>query len=588
MLVRLDIQSIAVIESLTVMFEPGFNVITGESGAGKSVLLEAIALLQGERAPLGIVRNGAKKAVVEAMFTWDHVPGSLLDVVRRLDLPFSDEDRLLLVRREITDQGRSSAKLNGKIVPLAVLREVVPLLFRLNRQHSVYQLVDAKNHLFWIDQYGQSVLNPLKEMYQEAFETYRAAYERWQNLTERREKTLSEKRYLEEALQEIDQAALQPEEEARLKKERERLRYRERILKNLSQAYQVLSGEHQALDRLRVARALLQEASGWDEDLGDVFERLETLIDGLEEVSYRLRDVIEEEPYEEGRLDQIEKRLIVIDRLKIKYGDTVEAILKFRDKAYETLTALEETLSQEPSIQKELEAAFQSFYRAGRALSEARRTCAKKLQDAVTGRLGDLYLGHAKFEAVFSDRTPDEHDAKAPSPGGLKDGFEQVVFYFQANPGDELRPLAEVASGGELSRVALALSAALAHTEEPMCLIFDEIDTGVGGKIGEAIGKLLTEISRRHQVISVTHLPQVAAFADLQWLMQKNQDGAETVALLTPLDESSRVQELARMLGGAKLTATAHEHARSLIAQAREHKKSAMTSNVMTPDERVN
>ncbi|MDY0322761.1 MAG: DNA repair protein RecN [Candidatus Carbobacillus sp.] len=573
MLVRLDIQSIAVIESLSVTFEPGFHVITGESGAGKSVLLEAIALLMGERAPLGLLRHGASKAFIEATFVWDDVPEAFLHVVRQYDIPFSEEDGMLLVRRDISEHGRSSAKLNGKIVPLAVLRDVSSYLFRLYRQHSVFQLFDAKNHLSWIDQYGKDHIDPLHKVYQEALKTYRTLYEQWQNVNRTRDEALHRKQYLEEAVKEIEQAALKTDEEARLKKERERLRHRERLLKNLSQAYQVLSGDHQALDHLRIARSLLQEAVGWDDEMSDLSERLTILIDGLEDVSYRLRDILDEEPDEEGRLDWIEKRLIVIDRLKMKYGDTIEAILQFQKNALDTLTALEASLHKEQTLQGELATAYQALWQAGQALGAARRFAAKNLQKAVLERLDNLYLGHAKFEAIFMDRIPPEAPTAYPSPTGLQDGFEDVVFYFQANPGDALKPLADVASGGELSRVALALSAALAHTEAPMCLIFDEIDTGVGGKIGEAIGQLFIEISARHQVLAVSHLPQVASFADHQWLMQKQLDGAETTAKLIPLNASSRVHELARMLGGAKLTETAHEHARALLTQAQSYKK---------------
>lgn len=573
MLVRLDIQSIAVIESLSVTFEPGFHVITGESGAGKSVLLEAIALLMGERAPLSLLRHGAPKAFIEATFVWDDVPEAFLHVVDQYDLPFSEEDGMLLVRRDITEHGRSSAKLNGKVVPLAVLREVSSYLFRLYRQHSVFQLFDAKNHLSWIDQYGKDDIDPLHKAYKEALKTYRTHYEQWHNMNTARDDAFQRKQYLEEAVKEIEQAALKTDEEERLKKERERLRHRERLLKNLSQAYQVLSGDHQALDHLRIARSLLQEAASWDEDISDLSERLAMMIDGLEDISYRLRDMLDEETDEEGRLDWIEKRLILIDRLKMKYGDTIEAILQFRTNALETLTALEESLLMEHTLHRALASAYEALWRAGQALSAARRSAAKKLQKAVLERLDKLYLGHAKFEAVFTERTPPATPTTYPSPAGLQDGFEDVVFYFQANPGDTLKPLADVASGGELSRVALALSAALAHSEAPMCLIFDEIDTGVGGKIGEAIGQLFIEMSARHQVLAVSHLPQVASFADHQWLMQKQLDGAETTARLVPLNASSRVHELARLLGGAKLTDTAHEHARALITQAQNYKK---------------
>ena len=553
MLRLLHIENIAVIEQAEIAFDRGFNVLTGETGAGKSIVIDAISAILGERTYRDVIRTGADRAFVSAVF--DGVP----------DLPWFAENRVeydpseLLVQREVYADGKNVCRVNGRPVTVAILKKLGGQLVNIHGQHDSQQLFDETKHLSYLDLFARN----------EAERTaYAACYERVQALRRERERlTLDEGEKLRrvEALQyqleEIGRAALQPGEDEQLENRRKLLQNAEKLSEALAAAAMALSGGEDAsgaLDLVGEADHALARIARYDEGLAALGDRLSNLQYELEDVAGELRDHLDQMAYSGEELEQIESRLDVIHRLKRKYGGSVEEILQYAEKAQRELdeiTFSEERLAQ---LEKELAAATAEAKAAGLLLRETRQTAARAMETRLSQELAALDMPRAQFVCQLeeTDLTPD--------------GLDSLRFLMTANVGEALKPLSKVASGGELARIMLAIKNVLAEQDRVGTLIFDEVDAGVSGRAAQKVAEKLRAVSKNKQVLCVTHLPQIAAAADVHLLIAKTEREGRTYTQVTALDRPGRTREIARIIGGAEITETTLRSAGEMLQSDRD------------------
>lgn len=539
MLRLLHIENIAVIEQAEIAFDRGFNVLTGETGAGKSIVIDAISAILGERTYRDVIRTGADRAFVSAVF--DGVP----------DLPWFAENRVeydpseLLVQREVYADGKNVCRVNGRPVTVAILKKLGGQLVNIHGQHDSQQLFDETKHLSYLDLFARN----------EAERTaYAACYERVLSLRREQERlTLDEGEKLRrvEALQyqleEIGRAALQPGEDEQLENRRKLLQNAEKLSEALAAAAMALSGGEDAsgaVDLVGEADHALARIARYDEGLAALGDRLSNLQYELEDVAGELRDHLDQMAYSGEELEQIESRLDVIHRLKRKYGGSVEEILQYAERAQRELdeiTFSEERLAQ---LEKELAAVTAEAKAAGLLLRATRQTAARAMETRLSQELAALDMPRAQFVCQLeeTDLTPD--------------GLDSLRFLMTANVGEALKPLSKVASGGELARIMLAIKNVLAEQDRVGTLIFDEVDAGVSGRAAQKVAEKLRAVSKNKQVLCVTHLPQIAAAADVHLLIAKTEREGRTYTQVTALDRPGRTREIARIIGGAEITET--------------------------------
>ena len=553
MLRLLHIENIAVIEQAEIAFDRGFNVLTGETGAGKSIVIDAISAILGERTYRDVIRTGADRAFVSAVF--DGVP----------DLPWFAENRVeydpseLLVQREVYADGKNVCRVNGRPVTVAILKKLGGQLVNIHGQHDSQQLFDETKHLSYLDLFARN----------EAERTaYAACYERVLSLRREQERlTLDEGEKLRrvEALQyqleEIGRAGLQPGEDEQLENRRKLLQNAEKLSEALAAAAMALSGGEDAsgaVDLVGEADHALARIARYDEGLAALGDRLSNLQYELEDVAGELRDHLDQMAYSGEELEQIESRLDVIHRLKRKYGGSVEEILQYAEKAQRELdeiTFSEERLAQ---LEKELAAVTAEAKAAGLLLRATRQTAARAMETRLSQELAALDMPRAQFVCQLeeTDLTPD--------------GLDSLRFLMTANVGEALKPLSKVASGGELARIMLAIKNVLAEQDRVGTLIFDEVDAGVSGRAAQKVAEKLRAVSKNKQVLCVTHLPQIAAAADVHLLIAKTEREGRTYTQVTALDRPGRTREIARIIGGAEITETTLRSAGEMLQSDRD------------------
>ncbi|MGE5590241.1 MAG: DNA repair protein RecN [Bacillota bacterium] len=562
MLAEIYIESFALIDKLRLRLGAGFNVLTGETGAGKSIVIDAVELVLGGRASADYVRTGSDRALVEAAFDVSGVP-HLSGVLQ--ELGFEPEGDTLVLSREIQKSGRSTSRINGRPATASMVKTLSRHLLDLHGQHEHQSLLEVESHRRLLDLFGDQ---PLQKRLTEV----RGLADELQELDRRLADLGGDDRdrarqvdLLRFQLSEIDAAALRSEEEEELAVERRRLANAERLAQSCRAAYGSLyegnADESAAVDLLGHAETALSEAARLDPTLAPLLEQLQGARVQLEDAARELaryRDGVEFNP---ERLAEVESRLDLLASLKRKYGDSVAEILAFRHEAAAGLERLESAAELREELQQQRQALLERYGQAAQALHEARSRAGAALSRAVSGELKDLHMPHARFEVAVSLET-----AGDGSPAVRREGADAVEFLFSANPGEPVRPLARVASGGELARVALAFKVALSRVDQVRCLIFDEIDTGVSGRAAEAVGRKMAVAAQGRQVICVTHHPQIAALADHHVRVSKREAQGRTSTQLEVLDEAGRVDELARMLGGSTITAVTVQLARELLA----------------------
>ncbi len=557
MLLELAVENYAVVERARVRFHPGLNLLTGETGSGKSIVVDALGLILGGRASADMVRSDAERARVSGVFEAPEDP-VLRELLDRAGAPVEDGE--LLVEREVMANGKSRAFLGNRPVTIALLREIAPFLGDIHGQHEQQQLFSAEAQLYALDDFAR-----LEDQREEAGVLFR----RWKQIeAELTELDRSEQEKLRMAdlwsfqRKEIESAALKPREDAQLGQDRAVLRNVAKLQENAGAAYTVLSGEEHeeqgsVTAQLRMALKKVEELSRIDASLERVAETLRNATIGVDDASDAIRDYLDKLEADPKRLDEIESRLALIERLKRKYGSTLEDVLAFLEDVRAKMEAIETAGERRAKLEADLAGASAAYREHAATLTASRKAAAEKLAKKVETELDSLALESAVFRVEVREANWSES------------GTDRVEFLISANAGEEPRPLDRVASGGELSRIALALKTSLGQAARAngvvRTLVFDEIDTGIGGGVAEAVGRRLKKLSTSNQVLCVTHLAQVAGFADHHYSVEKREVKGRTVAEIEELSAEGRTREIGRMLSGQKVTPEALKHAEQLI-----------------------
>jgi len=568
LLSELIIKNFAIIEEVSISFEKGLTVLSGETGAGKSIIIDAIGLLLGGRGSAEFVRYDTEKAEIEGLF---HIEDENHPIYARCEeLGFEIEDEMMILKRDITASGKSICRINGKLVTTSILKEIGGLLVDIHGQHESQDLMEQEHHLAMLQQYDEKEILPLFIDYKEVFNQYVSLKKQLKQLTENEQQMAHRLDLIQFQLTEIQNANLIENEDEQLTEERYKISNFERIYKSLVEAYQSLSQDGSGLDSVRSSMYSLESVTSIDPDIKEMHEGISSSFYLLEDISYRLRDSIEQMEYDPMRLNEIETRLSEISMLKKKYGNSVADILTYAQGIEQELDKIQHKDKHIEQIEKELENVTSRLIESGIILSNKRKELAKKLTADIHKELKELYMEKTTFEIVFSVEEGLETDPYFENKHIRfnKDGFDHVEFYISTNPGEPLKPLAKVASGGELSRMFLALKSIFTKHQGITSIIFDEVDTGVSGRVAQAIAEKIHKVSVNSQVLCITHLPQVASMADTHLFIAKVIVGNRTKTSVTPLQNEQKINEIARMIAGVEITDVTIQHAKELIEQA--------------------
>ena len=552
MLTDLIIKNFAIIDVLHVSFRPGLNMLTGETGAGKSIIIDAVNLILGGRASSDLIRTGEEDAVVECLFDIaEHE-----DIRNKLAESGIETDAELLIKRIVSRSGRNRVFMNGGMATTSLLGDITPLLVNIYGQHESQTLLRPENHLYLLD--GFAGIVPLREQYARLHEECRKIAEELRLLEADERDAFRRNDLLSFQSKEIEEAALVPGEDVELLEERQRLLHGEKLIRATSGAYDALyDGDGALLGALRSIIAEVEEAGTVDKTLAAFSARLNESYLSLEDTALSLRDYGARLEADPGRLQEVDDRLDLIYRLKKKYLPTLEGILTFKEEVDAELEAFAQRGEHQSDLTESLRRLGISLLEQGRELTKKRLDASKRLNNAMETELHELAMKNAQFAVAF---TPYEE------PRGT--GMERVEFLFSPNPGEAPKPLARIASGGELSRLMLAMKQIHPESDVPS-LIFDEVDTGIGGAVSAMVGKKLKRVSCNQQVLCITHHPQVAAFADHHFKVNKSTESGRTRTTVDLLSDEERVLEVARMLSGTKITEKTLEHAREMMEDAR-------------------
>ncbi|SET60775.1 DNA repair protein RecN (Recombination protein N) [Salinibacillus kushneri] len=573
MLAELSIKDFAIIDEIKIDFREGLTVLTGETGAGKSIIIDAIQLLAGGRGSVEFVRHGAKKTEIEGLFFLDSKHHLAYEKANEFGVEM-DEEGMLVLNRTITSSGKSICRVNGKLVTLAILREFGQTLIDIHSQHETQSLMDTEKHLALLDLYGREEIMHAKKEYKEIYGEYKQLEKRYRELSENEQEIAQRLDLLKFQQQELEEAELTIDEDVKLEQERKTLQNYEKIYQNISDAYYALYGEQKALDWLALTMTSLETIKEFDEDLGQKANDISNHYYMIEELSFELRNKLEEMEFDPERLNEIETRLNDINRLKRKYGSSVSEMLDYAAKIDEEIEQLDNKDVHLSKLEQSLKSKGRDVILAGEQLHELRKKAAQKLKKAILSELKDLYLEKADFDVYF---TVQEGNADDPEWKGQKvrlheNGLDKVQFLISTNVGEPLKEVHKIASGGELSRIMLAIKKNFARHQGVTSVIFDEVDTGVSGRVAQAIAEKIYSISNSSQVLCISHLPQVASMADIHLLIEKDVRQERTITKVNELGYSEKINEIGRMISGTELTDTTKEHAEELISQASELK----------------
>ena len=553
----LHIENIAVIQEADIQFRPGFNALTGETGAGKSIVIDAMGAVLGGRTSRDLIRTGADRAFVSAEFS--QVPDGLPGLAETGTAP--DEDGHLLLQRELTGDGKNLCRVNGRPVTVAQLRRIGEELLNIHGQHDGQQLLDEEQHLSYLDRFGRTE-TPLGR-YQAAYGTMAELQSKIRALQMDEAEKARRMDSLRFQIGELERAQLVPGEEESLTERRDLLRNGEKYLSALSGADYCLNGGEEgggAVSALRDAEEAVAGIRTLSDDMGELYKRLEQLRCEAYDLAETIRDKREEFDFSPAELDAVESRSDLLYRLKKKYGATVEEMLSYLDKCRRELDDMETADDTLARLEQQLETARKAVLAAGAELTAARKVAAGELEQRIQSELRDLDMHKVRFAIDFGE--------KEPGP----DGCDAVRFLMSANAGEDLKPIARIASGGELARIMLALKNVLAEQESIGTLVFDEVDTGVSGRAAQKVAEKLAQVSRRKQVLCVTHLPQLAAMADTHFSVEKGERDGRTYTRVVLLDREQRKAELARITGGSHVTEALLESAGELLDQAERYR----------------
>lgn len=556
MLLELAIENFAIISKLRLAFHEGMTALTGETGAGKSIIIDAMGLLAGSRGSADYIRQGADKCRLEGVFDMPE-QSEFAMLLQELGVETEAGDPLI-IQRDMTIAGKNVCRVNGRTMNLANLRRIGNFLVDIQGQNEHQELLQQERHLHLVDEFGDSGFRKRLAAYREDYRAYRQLEKRVQKIQTNEQSFVQRLDMLRFQQEEISQADLQQDEEAKLTEEREKLSNYQKIVDALGQSYQILTAaEMSPVDSVGGVLSELQEVAHLDNEYNAIAENLQSayylLQDAAGDISRQL-DFLE---LDEARLEEVTQRLELIRQLKRKYGDSIPVILQYFEEISRELAAYDDSDNQLEELQKKLKADEAALWTAAEQLHQQRKEISHRLEKAIMQELKELYMENTQFAVKFEK-------AKELT----ENGFDEAAFYLTTNPGEPLKPLVKVASGGELSRILLALKTIFSQNQGITSIIFDEVDTGVSGRVAQAIAEKIAKIARNSQVLCITHLPQVAAVADYQYAIAKGVSQGRTQTAVTQLDAKARVAEIARMLSGAEVTPLTLEHAKELLTLA--------------------
>ena len=550
MLLEISIKNFAIIEAISLNFEKGMTVLTGETGAGKSIIIDAMNMMLGARATTDVIRHGAPKAEIEGLFSVEN-SHALQMIFDEQGIELGDE---IIIRREILQNGRSVSRVNGQMVNLSVLRSIGQYLVDIHGQHDQEELMRPQLHIQMLDGFGDADFLELKQAYQTNFDAYRKMRKQLLEIKKNQEEHRARIEMLAFQMAEIESASLQPGEDLKLNQERDKLLNHKNIADTLTNAYTMLDNEEfSSLANVRSAMNDMESLEEYDVEYREISTSLSESYYVLEDVTKRLEDIIESLDFDGNRLMQIESRLDLIHAITRKYGGNVDDVLMYFAKITEEYNLLTGNHLSSDDMEAELKKLEVSLVDLASKLASARHNLAQQLEIEIHQELKDLYMDKARFQVQFTKGK------------FTREGNESVEFYISTNPGEDFKPLVKVASGGELSRLMLAIKSAFSRKEGKTSIVFDEVDTGVSGRVAQAIAQKIHKIGQNGQVLAISHLPQVIAIADYQFFIEKISNDYSTVSTVRLLTVEERVEEVAKMLAGENVTEAALSQARELL-----------------------
>ncbi len=564
MLQQLSINNFAIIDELSVSFDEGLNIISGETGAGKSILIGAVSLLLGDRASAEMIRSHTDTADVEALF---YIEGNkaVREKLTSLGFPAGDE---LVIRRVISRSGKNRAHVNGRLATLAQLSLISESLINICGQHEHQLILAAENHIDILDEFGGCLA--ARRDYEALYADYQKTCARLVSLEDLRRRRTEKTELLEFQLGEINRLNLQKGEDAALTEEKKLLANTQKLAGWAESAFALLYGDGGCVnEQLKEALTQIKEILKIDRGLQLSISELEGSYLALQEAALTLRDYAGRLVFDPERLAAVDERLDAINRLKRKHGGTIDSLMARKKEMEEELAHASGVEEQIAALTREKEQAAAVLLAGAQALSDDRKKAAALLKKAVDEQMHDLNMPHASFFVEFLQTRPLSEGALGPK------GIDEIEFYLTSNLGEEPRPLNKIASGGELSRIVLALKNVLSQTGSVTTVVFDEVDSGIGGATAEIVGRKLKEISAHHQVICITHLPQIASYGSSHLKVSKKVAGGRTATMVESINEHARIEEIGRMLGGVDVSETAKDHARAMIARANVADKTA-------------
>ncbi len=551
MLELLHIENIAIIEAADIEFAPGFNALTGETGAGKSIVIDSLSAVLGQRTSRELIRTGAEKAFVSAAFS-----GMAPELTEELGIQ-PEADGTLLLQREIQTDGKNVCRVNGRPVTVGQLRALGARLLNIHGQHDGQQLLDEEQHIVYLDSFGR--VESLAITYAEKYKNFTDIRRQIGALQMDEAEKARRVDTLQYQIEELRRAKLTPGEEEELTARRGMLRNAEKFLDAVAGADYALNGDDSgggALSALRQAQDALGGVRHLDDAFGQLYERLGEAYSEVYDIAATVEDKRGELDVSPGELDRVESRMDLLYRLKKKYGATVEDMLDYQARCEAELAQIEDAGDTLARLEQALSKAEKEARQAAQALSDARKAAAEQLTSQILAELQQLDMGKIRFAVDFAEKPLDS------------DGMDTVRFLMSANVGEELRPIHKIASGGELARIMLAMKNVLSEQDHVGTMVFDEVDTGVSGRAAQKVAEKMARISRRKQVLCVTHLPQLAAMADTHFSVEKGERGGRTYTEVRRLDREQRRQELARLTGGSHVSQTMLDGAEELLVQA--------------------
>lgn len=550
MLLEISIKNFAIIQSISLNFEEGMTVLTGETGAGKSIIIDAMNMMLGARATTDVIRHGAPKAEIEGLFSLEN-SRVLQEIFDEQGLEMSDE---IIIRREILQNGRSISRVNGQLVNLSVLKAIGQQLVDIHGQHDQEELMRPHRHIQMLDEFGDADFFELKEAYQTSFDDYRQMRKQVLDIKKNQLEHKARIEMLEFQMAEIEAANLKAGEDVILNQERDKLLNHKNIADTLTNAYSMLDNEEfSSLANVRSAMNDMESLEEYDPDYREISSSLSETYYVLEDITKRLESIIDDLDFDGNRLMQVESRLDLIHTITRKYGGSVDDVLLYFEKITDEYNLLTGNNLSSEDMEVELKKLEKNLVDLAGQVAQARHHLAQDLEAEIKQELQDLYMEKAQFQVRFT------------SGKFSREGNKSVEFYISTNPGEDFKPLVKVASGGELSRLMLAIKSAFSRKEGKTSIVFDEVDTGVSGRVAQAIAQKIHKIGQHGQVLAISHLPQVIAIADNQFFIEKVSDENSTVSTVRLLSLEERVEEVAKMLAGEDVTEAALTQARELL-----------------------